>query len=249
MSDPILAFHCGQSNTRCVPGQTNGNHALPDMRYYNNREQVLGSRFLDPKYGRYPLDRTDSRDRFSVPMSVSFARRVLALTGREVWSLTVARGGHPIESFMRLKVLRANGWTRPADMTNQAPFIHGQFEDALDAAPHKPEFFDVVCYHQGEANGPQAAPIYKAKLKALHADLTEGGLIGPSTKFICGGLLPVANYYATHKAACLAAVAELPNAYFVDSSGLNGLPDNLHFDGIGLEEMGRRYANAFIAAP
>jgi hypothetical protein len=250
MSFPyFVAVNAGQSNTRTTDGQVTGDGNIPDgLWYFNNREQVNGTRWMPAKFGRYPLDKHDVRDRFNKPISLAFARRIIQQTGAEVYSMTVAKGAQPIESFLPRVIRRANTWPLPSGKTNLAPFLYSQIDDALDLVPGSPDYPDVFCWHQGEANNGDSQALLQAKIMAFHARLTLAGIIGPATKFICGGLLPVFSYYGVHKAASISACAALPNAIFVDSVGLTGLPDNVHFTGASLQAMGERYADAYLAA-
>jgi len=55
-------------------------------------------------------------------------------------------------------------------------------------------------------------------------------------------------FYATHKAAWLSICADYPNMRFVDSTGLNALPDGVHFTGSALVTMGQMMADVYMEA-
>ena len=112
--------------------------------------------------------------------------------------------------------------------------------------------FVAVLWHQGESDADERrAPLYEARLRAViarvRADLGE-----PALPFLIGGLgrfpeRPWSRWHAAVDSAQRRLVATVPNTAYVPSEGLGHRGDTLHFSRAAAQELGRRYAAAYLA--
>jgi hypothetical protein len=110
----------------------------------------------------------------------------------------------------------------------------------------------AVLWHQGESDGnDEAGPLYEARLRSLITRIrAEAG--DPNLPFLIGQLgrfsgKPWTRGYQLVDAAHQRVAADVPAVAFVSSEGLGDKGDLLHFSAEGARELGRRYAQAYLA--
>ncbi|BCS35513.1 acetylxylan esterase [Luteitalea sp. TBR-22] len=114
----------------------------------------------------------------------------------------------------------------------------------------------AILWHQGESDAtPELAPAYEAKLHALIARFRTT-LRAPEVPFIVGQLgqypdVPWDDARRIVDAAHRSLPARVAHTAFVASDGLVHGGDRIHFDRASLQELGKRYADAYarLVAP
>lgn len=104
-----------------------------------------------------------------------------------------------------------------------------------------------ILWHQGESDSAEAkAAVYADKFAAMITRLRQD-LGAPAVPVIVGET----GRFRENPAAINAVLAGLPqrvaNSAFVEASGLGHKGDKVHFDSASFRELGRRYAEAWIA--
>jgi hypothetical protein len=247
----IAILGLGQSQKRGPMQATNGDKSIPDgLLTWDNDEEDFGSAFRVPQWGQFPLDRRlGPGEPWANNMALAFCRRAMAQTGDEARLMVVAKGGHPIQSFIRKETRDARGWEIPEGKTNMAPYVFHPDNGARRALQVLGKsHFDAILWHQGEANAGLSAQQYAARFLALRDDLLDTGIAGPGTIIIAGALYEGHGFHATHRAAMLSVRNGATGMCFAESTGLNALADEVHFTGSALVTMGQRMADQYLAA-
>lgn len=108
---------------------------------------------------------------------------------------------------------------------------------------------DVFLWHQGENNSattPHAS--YMAAFEALLVNLEAGGVIGPETVILVGGILEGDASRTSFNSGALLPLARRRKRGYARSYGLTSA-DGAHFDGASLAALGaRRYFAAYLFA-
>jgi hypothetical protein len=143
------------------------------------------------------------------------------------------------------------------------------YDEAVQRATNAAAFGVIkgVLWHQGEYNSntgnsnPSAEPeLYASRLAAL-VDNLRRDLQSPGLPFVCGKFVPTwTNGSGTvftvptlvQRGLVEAALQDLPNQKFntacVENNGLTGHEDEvIHFNAVSQRELGRRYAQQFLA--
>ncbi len=241
----VLAI--GQSNMRSSPKSIGGDMTVPaNLKVWGDGEAEFGTGWRTARFGQYPLDmRLAVGEAWANSLALSFCRE---LSGTyDPYLAVVAKGGHPIESFIVRTTREANRWPIPRRKTNLAPFLYQpQMGCAKALARIGKTRFNVVIFHQGTANREDSANLYARKMEGLIGDLQRAGLIGRATPIIAGTHASTVDYYAVHRTGLLLAASRDPRIVVVEAGDLP-LVDEVHFTGAALVELGQRYAAAFTA--
>lgn len=219
-----------------------------NVQFWDWRRQ----RYVAAKLGESPLFKDKETDTPAGNLAYSFAHMVAICTARPVKVSFYASGGKRIEFFLPVSVLRGNDWIN--DQTcgrfhgSLAPFIFdGNARESLIQA--SATYFDVVIIHQGEANTPDEPASYAMKLEAFIAELRACGLITVNTPILMGHIN--SGYrFAHHHRSALGLVRD-PSVKVVEWDGIEtmqdrGSPLNLHASGLGLHQLGLRYAASYL---
>lgn len=180
------------------------------------------------------------KQRAGVGLARSFARVYLeANPGVQIGFIPAAHGGSSVEFWV------PGAYFEPTDSH--------PYDDALarvEAVRERGELKGIL-WHQGEADSrPVLSSLYEARLKEVFArfrrDLGQADLpivVGQLGEFDGRPWGP--DRYrvdAVHRRLAY----EDERIAFVSSAGLTALEDLVHFDAAGLDELGRRYAAAWI---
>jgi hypothetical protein len=109
-----------------------------------------------------------------------------------------------------------------------------------------------ILWHQGEADSlPEFAPTYELKLHDLVVRLRKE-LNAPEVPFIAGQMgkfddVPWTPEKVVVDQAHQDLAKKVPRAAFVSAEGLKHKGDKIHFDSASFRELGKRYAEAFLA--
>ncbi len=109
-----------------------------------------------------------------------------------------------------------------------------------------------ILWHQGESDSqPTLAPAYEAKLHDLIVRLRQE-LNAPDVPFIAGQMgkfadMPWSPERVIVDQAHQNLAKKVPHAAFVSSEGLKHKGDKIHFDSASFRELGKRYAEAYLA--
>jgi hypothetical protein len=243
----VLAI--GQSNARGVWPIYGGDYSIPaNCMTLDNDENRFGRKFVPMALGTYPLNvKTQVGDpEWANNLALSFCREAAATWNPRL--VMVAKGSHRIECFIKQTTRKIHGWKFKSTLSDLAPYIFNRKNGvcrALEILNKKR--FDVVVFHQGEANGGMDTKEYEKRFVAFTHDLIKAGIINAKTPIIVGGLLSSRAYYAVHKATIKRIASRYPQVKFVDSDGLTSI-DGTHFDGPSITTFGQRYWAAFEAA-
>lgn len=124
------------------------------------------------------------------------------------------------------------------------------YDDALNRVRRalKDGVLKAILWHQGESDAnPEAAPLYKERLRALVAKLRSD--IGDSTlPFIAGqlGQFGRNDWNDVIDRSQRELAVEVPYMAFVNSDGLAHKGDSLHFSAEAARIFGKRYAHAYL---
>lgn len=166
----------------------------------------------------------------------------------------IAAGGMKLEHFMPAYVLTANGWTN-----TQSSVFGASAADELLGAPPKAarqalqvlgkSQYDIVLGHIGEANtvAGDSAATQQAKFEALFQDMDLRDMIDlGTTPIILGHINPAYSGSANHAAAIEAFAAAHAMVATVPWDGIETVGGgNAHANGVGLEQLGVRYFDAY----
>lgn len=190
-----------------------------------------------------------------------FAKELARHHEEEIYLTLIASDGKKIEYFLPNSVLSANGWvnsqTDPFFGSSGAEELMGATGDAaLALAALGKSRYDVVLQHQGEANISitdgniaDTAAAYEAKVAALYEQLDSRGLIDlGSTPILIGHINPDYPVAGNHASAISTYAGATPKVSTVGWSGVDTVGGtNKHATGLGLEQLGIRYFNAYAA--
>ncbi len=109
-----------------------------------------------------------------------------------------------------------------------------------------------ILWHQGESDSqPTLAPAYEAKLHDLIVRLRRE-LNAPDVPFIAGQMGKFDGVPWSPEAVIVDQVHQdlvkkVPHTAFVSAEGLKHKGDKIHFDSASFRELGKRYAEAYLA--
>lgn len=247
---PLTILCLGQSNMRGNAGATGGTQTAPTDSYvwdnyipaFGGGGMTLGTQWRAAEIGEYPANQAGSN---VLPFAIM--RSLRKRTGRPIYGLTVARGGHSIEAFLLPATLTTNGWTRPVNHVDLTTQLYPQAANALAAVPGSPSSFDAVYIHQGEYNMDTGDSVidYRAKLAALYSDLLASGVVRPDTDFVFGGISNMNPRWIDHAGAITNQLhGPVDGLKFATSKRVRLSDDNIHFSGAGIDTMGARMVDA-----
>lgn len=229
----IRIFASGQSNM--VGRATDG----PDWDLIDDRVTVwnnvnplgsIGTAFSTPITARAngTFDFTNRNN-----LGVWFADRMARELDDDVRLVMAARGATAIESW--------------AEGETEIPMLENCIDVWAASTAGDPAVADVFIWHQGEGN--LSTPDYPAKFTTLLANLEAGGVIGPNTLVIVGGL---SEDNINRRNFNVNVLSKLHNSdsriVFARSTGLHSY-DGTHFDGKSLYRFGsERYYHAYRMA-
>lgn len=251
---PIVVLAEGQSNMRSVPGQVGGDLSInPNVFAWNSQAAPMrnGTAWVTATPGQNPfIGAADVNN-----LAFQFCKQLQVRTGRPVYLILVALGGHSIEAFMNSVDLSNNGWTRPSGDADLFTFAQTQLAAAMPLVPGSPNSLDYFIWHQGEANKEDQVELYARKFRTVLKRLeTNGRIARNKTDIIAGELLIGANN-GRYRVRHLSALQRLkigtredafPRLKIARSRTLQPvtLTDDLHFSGDDLTALGKRYADA-----
>lgn len=246
---PLVVFAWGQSNMRGVSGQTiAAPNPNPMVRAWNsNVPSTNGTQFNVATLGQIPFATNGA----NTP-AYWFCDELQRRTGRPVYLIVVASGGHAIEAFMNPVDLSNNGWSVPAGNASLFDFMIAQIDNALISVPGSPTKIDYVIGHQGEANREDQADVYAHKVSVFHKRLQFRGNVDLSSCGVILGQIADGTSNGEYKSRHASALDRLQMASGADSIPLlkvvqtHGLStfDNIHFTAQSQTSLGKRYAEA-----
>jgi len=230
---------------RGLKNATGGLKTIPaNCLGWDNNETAFGSKFVKMKFGRYPLNIIANDGNYANNLALGFCREASQTYNPKL--VMVSKGGHPIEAFIPAITRRNKKWPLSPDKTDLTRYVFNKFTGIARALRRSgKKRFDVVIFHQGEANGTSGTQGYFDRFENLIAHLVNRGFIGLNTPIITGGISQSHEFYAGHKQAMLNICAKYPNVKFVDSDGLVLAADGIHFTGASLVTLAQRYWGAF----
>lgn len=160
----------------------------------------------------------------------------------EIALIPLAISGVDIDFFRKGVVSARRGeFQIPPDNTKS-----GAYEMVIERATLAQELGTIrgILFHQGESDSGQQ--VWVTKVAEIVSDLRTDLGLGEDVPFIAGELL-YSGCCAGHNARVNELPNVIPNAHVVSASGLAG-QDQYHFNLAGQRELGRRYAEAFLAS-
>lgn len=252
---PIIVLFLGQSNMRGNPQATGGDLSMvPNVHVWDNFIPTTypgtmrqGTAWTDFAMGKYPMDVMSGGNYASV-MPQAIMRHIGLRLRRPVYGITVACGGHSIESFLKPSTRSSNGWALPSGEFDLSTQLYPQLANAIAQVPMNRGVFDAVFLHQGEKNfnTGDTPPSYRAKVAALFSDLVgEGVANGVLTSFVAGAISDSnVRYFNQLGAISNNLPGAIPTLKVADSRGLV-TTDGVHFNANGINAFGFRMVNAW----
>lgn len=253
---PLVVVAAGQSNMRSVPDQTGGDYSSnPRLFAWNSQAAPMsgGTAFIPMSLSSNPFIGTVANN-----LAFQFCKELQVRTGRLVYLILVALGGHHIEAFMNSVDLSNNGWATTPGEADLFTFLTAQIDDALPLVPGSPTSVDYFIWHQGEANKEDQVEVYANKMRTMLKRFENIGFIERNKTDIVAGELLAGNTNGRYRERHLSALKRLqigtrqdafPRFKIARSRGLQPvtLADDLHFSGEDVTAMGKRYVDAAFA--
>lgn len=251
---PLVVLAEGQSNMRSVTDQTGGDTSVnPNVFAWNSQAAPManGNAWVTAETGQNPFSGAAGINN----LAFQFCKELQVRTGRPIYLILVALGGHSIEAFMNPVDLSNNGWNRPAGDADLFTFANDQIAAALPLVPGSPTSFDYFIWHQGEANKEDQVEVYAHKMRTMLKRFENIGFMERNKTDIITGELLVGAKNGRYRERHLSALQRLkiatrqdafPRFKIARSRGLQPvtLIDDLHFSGEDLTAMGKRYVDA-----
>lgn len=250
---PLVVVAAGQSNMRSVPGQTGGDYTSnPRLFVWDSQAAPMsgGTEFVAMTLGADPFIGTTTNN-----LAFQFCKELQVRTGRLVYLILVALGGHHIEAFMNPVDLSNNGWTATPGEADLFTFLTTQLDEALPMVPGSPTSVDYFIWHQGEANKEDQVEVYAHKMRTMLKRFENIGFIERNKTDIVAGELLIGATNGRYRDRHLSALQRLqigtrqdafPRFKIARSRALQPvtLADDLHFSGEDLTAMGKRFVDA-----
>lgn len=257
LQPPIVLLCMGQSNMRSVSSQNTGWIPAPKeaVKFWNSQAAPMadGTDWVTGQLGQNPFVGGASVNNLAYQAAHELHRR----TGRQVYVILAALGGHRIESFMNSVDLANNGWAQTPGQADLFTFIMAQAALALPLVPGAPTSVDAILMQQGEANKEDQVEVYANKARVMLKRFENNGLtVRNKTDIVFGELLVGANN-GRYRVRHLSALERLqmgtrqdafPRFKIARSTGLQPvtLIDDLHFSGSDLVALGKRHIDAMF---
>jgi len=251
---PLVILALGQSNMRGFFAANGGDETIESGVYMwntdatDNAALVAGTAFYQAAWGTAPLNILNGSANAQL-LSLHTANNLHRKTGRDIYVVQIAAGGHSVEAFITGASLATNGWTRPGADQDLSAFLYPGAADALALVPGNRGKYDAVIYHQGEANSVDGVELYANKLRVLFNELTaafldEQTIIAVGELAQSGGNVNVER----HGYSLVRFCEVVPAARIIKSAGVPITASNsLHFSGVGIVELGRRFADGLLS--
>lgn len=251
---PIVVLAEGQSNMRSISDQTGGDlSSNPRLFAWNSQvaPAANGDAWVPMTIGANPFVGTPGVNN----LAFQFCKELQRRTGRLVYLILVAAGGHSIEAFMNSTDLANNGWSQTAGQADLFSFAQTQLAAALPQVPGAPTSVDYFIWHQGEANKEEQVEVYARKLRILLKRLElNGTIVRNKTDVIAGEIFDGATHgrFKDRHASALRRLQmgtyedAFPRFKVAHSHGLQAvtLIDDIHFSGEDITALGKRYVDA-----
>lgn len=185
---------------------------------------------------RYSTVRKPRREGRNLSPGYTFAKKMVAYTGRNIGVVSNARGG-----------TRVSWWQKGYTGENDFDLYEKTLERANAALIATPgAVIKGIIWHQGEGdNSASASALYLQELGRLVKDLRTD--LGDSTIFFIAGEVGTWNGRGTHVNPQIRSVKDsIANADFVGSTGLTSMDikrNDPHFDTLSQRALGGRYAD------
>lgn len=250
---PLVVVACGQSNMRTVPDQTGGDYTSnPRLFAWNSQAAPMsnGTAFVPMALGSNPFIGTLANN-----LAFQFCKELQVRTGRLVYLILVALGGHHIEAFMNPVDLSNNGWSRTSGEAALFEFLTAQINEALPRVPGSPATVDYFIWHQGESNKEDQVEVYAHKMRTMLKRFETIGFVQRNKTDVIAGELLIGATNGRFRERHLSALQRLqigtrqdafPRFKIARSRALQPatLSDDLHFSGEDVTAMGKRYVDA-----
>ncbi|XOV93519.1 MAG: sialate O-acetylesterase [Bacteroidota bacterium] len=216
-------------------GQSNmaGRAAIEGDTLLMNNVLILNSEgdFIPAKnpLNRYSTIRKDDYSMQRLGPAYAFSKTIAAHLKDTIRIIVQARGGTPIEKFMK-----GSDWAYYESIVNRTKNALARYPDSRLRA---------IIFHQGESNSGHPEG-YIEKLSQVFADL-RADLDVPNLPIFFGELGPWRDSYKEMRRLMRKIPEEIPYTYLVSSKDLTN-QDEAHFDHNSAIEFGKRYAEKCI---
>lgn len=252
---PLVVLAMGQSNMRNFFAANGGDETIePDVFMWDTNAitapVVAGTRFNKATWGVAPLNITNGALR-AQSLALHTANNLKLMTGRPVYVIQIAAGGHAIESFIPAAGLTANGWALHGTNQDMSLLMYPGIAQALALVPGAPTTVDALIWHQGEANSDDGPYTYARKFQVMWNYLVSAGVVDAAKTRIAAGQIGQTSsnvHLDQHTSALERLEIEYANFRVVSSQNIEMLTGgNLHFSGAGIVNFGQRYADALYS--
>ena len=181
-------------------------------------------------------------------LSIPFAQRIHAETGRPVLLVVNARGGTYLDQWMKGAPRDTFALKYGDDPSRVGTLIPSFYDEAVRRGREGMTYGPLkgILWHQGEGDAGQAKrDVYVEKLGRLVFDLRADLGVDETVPFIAG---EVSHHYKTQTInPTLNQVGYfIPNAACASADGCPAKADQIHFSREGLSLLGTRYAEALL---
>lgn len=245
LREPIIVLGLGASNMAINANATGGNRRIPSGVYLWDSSQhasstyTEGSQFNQAAFGSAPLDLLDTGGTlYANSFMLQTCIELKHLTGRPVYGIICAMGGHGPVNYLTDATLSANGWSRSGGTENMT-LHYSNIKAAIDAVPGSKDRADIAIWYgtQGAADGQFP---FQTQLDLVLDQATTSQLINEArTRVVISTTAPTRSSWANVKQAISRISADRPNVVTIDTMGAD-MPDSIHLDGDSLTDHGRK---------
>lgn len=182
-------------------------------------------------------------------LSIPFASKMYAQTGRPVLLVVNARGGTMLDQWVKdapCYTFNNREGDDPEKVGGQIPQFYAEAVRRAKAAM-KYGTLKGILWHQGEGDRSQALrDTYIERIEKMVSDLRSDLGVGEEVRFVLGD-----TYHYGIGAPVNPTLSQIgyfvPNSFWASADGCAANPDNLHFSREGLVLLGERYAEAMLS--
>lgn len=248
--EPLIVLGLGASNMAINENATGGRRNIPtdgvflwDSSQHAASTYTEGSQYDQAEFGTAPLDLLDTGGfEYANSLLLQTCINLRETTGRPVYGIICAMGGHGPLNYLTDATLAANGWSR-AGGTEDMTLHYGNIASAIAAVPGGKSVADVCLWYgtQGASSGQFP---WQTQFDLVWDQAVTSGLISEARTRIVSSTTGAARPgWANVKQAISRVSADRPNMVTADNMG-SVFPDNVHMDGNSVTDYGKQLSAA-----
>lgn len=248
--EPIIVLGLGASNMAINENATGGRRNIPtdgvflwDSSQHAASTYTEGSEYNQAEFGSAPLDLLDTSGfEYANSLLLQTCINLRETTGRPVYGIICAMGGHGPLNYLTDATLTANGWSR-AGGTEDMTLHYSNIASAIEAVPGSKSVADVCLWYgtQGASSGQFP---WQTQFDLVWDQAVASGLISEARTRIVSSTTGAARPgWANVKQAISRVSADRPNMVTADNMG-SVFPDDVHMDGNSVTDYGKQLSAA-----